>query len=198
MSVGGSGYTWAVLDLEKLAPETVRPLRRSEYDQIVELGLFASERVELLYGTLVKMTPQGTGHMYVVRRLNRILLPLVAARADVSVQAPLAASDESEPEPDFALIPRGDYLDEKPTTALLVVEVADSSLRKDRDIKARLYAEMGIPEYWLVNLVDSTVEVRRSPKDGVYTKVSIHQRDETLALLAFPDISVALAEILPP
>jgi Uma2 family endonuclease len=114
-------------------------------------------------GQLVQMSSQGTLHAYVIGQLNQILVPLLLGRALVRVQMPLAASDISEPEPDLALVEPRAHLADHPRSAYLVVEAAGDSLQKDRMVKARLYAECGVPEYWLVDLDAGLVEVRRGP-----------------------------------
>ena len=183
---------------EQIAPETLRPLRRSDYDRMVELGLFEDERVELLHGMLVAMSPQDALHADVIGRLNRCLVPALLGRALVRVQAPLAVSDESEPEPDVAVVPEGDYSAGHPQTALLVVEVAGSSLKKDRGVKARLYAAAGIPEYWLVDLERRVVEVRTRPTARRYGRLRTKRLGDTITLVELPGVALRIADFLPP
>jgi Uma2 family endonuclease len=186
-----------VIDLSMLGPERVRPLRRDEYDRLVALGCFEDERIELLGGALVEMSPQGAPHAYVVSRLAKLVTRTIGDRAEVRSQLPLGATADSEPEPDLALVPNDDYSREHPTRAFLVVEVADSSLRKDRRIKAALYAQVGIPEYWIVNLDARAVEVYRQPAGGAYASVTTHGAGEVLRPQAFDDIEVPVDAILP-
>jgi Uma2 family endonuclease len=188
----------AHIDADLLSLETLRPLKRSEYDRLVELGVFADEKVELLYGMLVRMSPQGTRHAFVIRTLLNRLVTLLAGRALVQAQSPIAASDESEPEPDVAVVEPGPYLTDHPSTAHLVVEVADSSLAKDVRLKARLYAQTGIPEYWVVDLENDAVVVHRDPMGDGYRDVRTVRRGDSLRLLAFPDVSIAVTDVLPP
>lgn len=178
-------------------PERLRPLRRGEYDRLVELGVFGSERVELLYGMLVSMSPQGAGHAYVVQELARRLTLMLGDRALVRAQSPLALSEESEPEPDVAVVPWGDYRKEHPRTALLVVEVAESSLRDDRLIKGRLYTEAAIPEYWIVDVRRVMLERHTRPSGGSYLERNEHGPGEALALVALPEVSIETAAFLP-
>jgi Uma2 family endonuclease len=187
-------YPTGMLDVTMIPPETIRPLSRAEYDRMVALGWFEDERIELLHGVLVRMSPQGPRHVSITRRLNRLLMQAIGERADVQIQGPLALTDDSEPEPDVALIPFG-YDDELPATAYLVIEVADSSLSKDRGVKARLYAASGIPEYWIVNVVDRSVEVYRDARDGAYRDVRACRSVDTITVTAFPDIEIAVDEI---
>ncbi|HEY3352927.1 MAG TPA: Uma2 family endonuclease [Polyangia bacterium] len=182
---------------EQLGPEKLRPLRRPEYDRLVALGCFEDERVELLRGVLVAMSPQGALHAEVIRRLVRLLAAALRDRGLLQVQSPLALGDDSEPEPDLAVVPPGDYAEAHPSEALLVIEVADSSLRKDRAIKAGLYAAARIPEYWLVNLDERTVEVYRVPAAGAYGSTTSAGRDAVLRPVALPDVELAVADFLP-
>jgi len=189
----------AMVDPRELEPERIRPLRRVEYDRLVELGVFdEDEKIELLRGALVAMSPQGADHGYVVERLTKLLIDALGDRGRLRPQAPFAASDVSEPEPDVAVYPPGGYVRAHPDNALLLVEIAHSSLRKDRGIKAEIYAEAEVPEYWVVDLVHGRVEVRTEPRDGVYSRVVTHGRGESIALVAFPDIVLATADFLPP
>lgn len=185
-----------VIQPQDIAPEKLRPLRRAEYERLVELGFLGDERVELIHGALVEMSPQGARHAEVIRRLNRMLVRGVGDRAIVQVQAPLAVSEESEPEPDVAVLAPGDYSRSHPRTALLVVEVAESSARKDRLVKSDLYAAAGIPEYWLVDLEGEAVEVRTDPVQGRYTRLTTHTSG-TLRPAQLPDIAVAVSDLLP-
>ena len=182
--------------VENLLPERPRRLRRAEYDQMVAMGMFSDERVELLQGVLIAMAPNDPPHASPVERLAEILTFGVARRATIRVQLPLIAADESEPEPDLAVVPRADYSRAHPSEALLVIEVADSSLRKDRQVKAPLYAASGFREYWIVNVNARTVEVHRGPSADGWSTVTRHGRDETLHLEALPDFPVPIADIL--
>jgi Uma2 family endonuclease len=177
--------------------EVIRPLRRAEYDQLVRLGAFEDEKIELLDGELVAMNPIGTSHSSAVQALTELLVLALHGRAAVRCQCPFAASELSEPEPDFTIVPRGDYLDDHPSQARLIIEVAESSLAKDRGRKLRLYASCGVPEYWVVNLVERCIEVYREPADGAaYAKVERYERGQSIQLLAFSDVSIAVSEVL--
>lgn len=182
--------------LSDLPPELYRPLKRSEFDELACHGSFEDERVELLYGSVVRMTPIGPPHDSTVQRLTRLLLRALDPRAAVRIQSSFAASDRSEPVPDVALVPPGDYDDEHPNVAWLIIEVADSSLIKDRGVKARLYAESGVVEYWIVNLVDRQVEVHSDIVRGAYTRVVPYRSGEHVVLTRFPDVQIAVDEII--
>jgi Uma2 family endonuclease len=183
-----------VLDPRPLYPEQPRPLRRVEYERMVELGLFDDERIELLRGTLVTMTPQKGQHANAAARLGEALTLALQGRAHVRQHSPLALLEDSEPEPDVAVVPLGDYSRVHPSSAHLVAEIADSSLRKDRQVKADLYAEAGIAEYWIVNLVDSVLEVHRDPSGDHYATVTSFGKNASVALLAFPDVRVRVSD----
>ena len=195
---GRHGWGWydgEMLDPALLAPEEIRPLSRAEYDRLVELDFFEDERVELLRGALVKMSPQGAPHANAPARLMKRLILGLGDRAQVRAHSPLALGDWSEPEPDIAVVLPGDYSRAHPETALLVVEAADSSLRKDRRIKAELYAEHSIPEYWIINLVEGAVEVHTLPVGGRYTRVETFGPGDSLCMNAFPDLRVEVSEL---
>ena len=184
-----------MLDASLLLPERPRPLKRAEYDRLVELGVFEDERVELLHGVLVDMSPNRPGHASPIDRLNAILTPALSGRAIVRVQLPLVAHDESEPEPDVAVVPLGDYRSHHPAAAPLVIEVALSSLNKDRRVKAPLYAASGFGEYWIVNVVEQVIETYLRPEAGGYVLVGRHAAGDVLRPEAFPDIAVSVADV---
>ncbi len=163
---------------------------------MVAQGLFTDERIELLEGVIVEMSPQNPRHAAVVERLTNRLVRAVGDRASVRVQLPLAISDESMPEPDLALVPLADYDREHPTTAWLVIEVADASLRKDRRVKGEVYARGGVLEYWVVNLIDGCIEVHADAVDLAYKTVTSVRAGESLHLRRFPDVEVAVADML--
>jgi Uma2 family endonuclease len=180
-------------------PLRIRPLRRIEYDRLVELGVFdEDEKIELLRGALVAMSPQGSPHADCAAQLAQLLGRRFADRAHVRAHSPFAATDDSEPEPDVAAYPPGRYASGHPTTAFLLVEVAESSLRKDRGVKAEIYAEAGVPEYWIVDLVHGTVEVQTQPAYGRYTRIVTYSRGARIGLVSFPDLEVATDDFLPP
>jgi Uma2 family endonuclease len=126
-------------------PERIRPLRRVEYDKLIELGAFQNERIELLDGVVVPMSPIGPPHASAVQKLTELLVPALLGRASVRIQNPFAALENSEPEPDVVVAPRSDYDTAHPADAHLIIEVSDSSLSQDRGKKGRIYAECGAP-----------------------------------------------------
>jgi Uma2 family endonuclease len=185
---------------------TTRRWRRAEYDRLVELGIFVGERLELLDGRLVVSEPQGSSHAAIVMHIGETLARVFGPGWHVRLQAPLALDDNSEPEPDVAIV-RGvalDYVTAHPSTAALVVEVADSSLRLDRRFKAALYARAGLPEYWIANLADRVLEVHRdpeaSPEDALgarYRTIMMMQPATTVTPLAAPPVRIAVGDLLP-
>lgn len=162
--------------------------------------LHPDDRVELLEGVICSMSPHDPLHASGVRRAYEAIHAAVGTRGVVSVQLPLVVSGDSVPEPDVAIVPgrTSDYDDAHPTTALLVVEVADSSLATDRLTKGAIYAAAGIAEYWIVNLREDVVEVMRDPdgEAGRYRRIERVGRDGHLSLVAF-GASVAVDELLP-
>ena len=173
---------------------------REKYDRAIEAGVFdAEDRLELIEGRLLAMTPQGSRHAAIVDQAGDVLREAFGAGFRVRIQCPLAAGDDSEPEPDLAVVPgrARDYLDAHPTSALLVVEVSDVSLRRDRSIKQRLYARHGIPEYWILALPDARLEVYRDPTATGYRTVLMRRAGETIAPLARPAATIAVDDLLP-
>ena len=184
-------------NLPAVEPSAVRRLRRQEYDQLVDLGVFDRERVELIRGVIVRMSPQGAPHAGPIQRLTRMLGAALLGRADVRVQLPLIAPDESEPEPDLAVVDVGDYDEDHPQSAHLVIEVARTSQAYDRETKGPLYAAMGAPEYWLVDVVARTIEVHRQPGPEGYTAVETLRAGAVIRLVAFPDVAIGVSSVLP-
>jgi Uma2 family endonuclease len=173
-----------------------------EYFDLVRHGVVApDDRVELLEGVIVTMSPQSPRHASAMRRVARALRDALGASAVISVQSPLVAGHRSVPEPDVAVLPGtdADYDQSHPREALLVVEVADSSLVQDRLTKASIYAAAGIPEYWIVNLRDDVVEVFRSPDvaAGAYGSSSTVRRGECLEIAGRRGSVVAVGDLLP-
>ena len=173
-----------------------------EYFALVAAGqLGPDDRVELLEGVVVSMSPHTPRHAGCIQALTHALIRVVGERGSVRVQLSLLAGSYSVPEPDLAVVPGSpaDYSTRHPDAALLVVEVADSSLVQDRLTKGAMYAAAGFPEYWLVNLVDDRIEVFRSPdrKARRYRETRIARRGETLEVQALPGAMIAVGEVLP-
>jgi Uma2 family endonuclease len=177
-------------------PEGIRPLRRVEYEKLAALGAFEDEKIELLRGVLVPKMTINPPHSATIDRLTRLLVLALSDRATVRVQNPFAALDDSEPEPDFLIVPRGDYDTEHPQRAELVVEVSESSLARDRGLKLGIYAENGAPEYWVVDLVHERIEVYTEPSKKGYGKVRNYGRGESIRPVRFPDVEVRVDDVL--
>jgi Uma2 family endonuclease len=178
-----------------------RLFTREEYHRMGEVGILTrSDRVELIRGEIIKMSPQGRRHRAFIDNLTHLLATRLADRAIVSVQMPIVLADDTEPEPDVQILRRRavPYKDREADAddALLLIEVAQSSLAYDRSTKLRLYAAAGIPEYWVVDCVAESIEVHRTPHaDGYRDVTRIASPTESVAPLAFPDVALALTEI---
>lgn len=168
-----------------------------KYEQMIRAGILTeNDRVELIRGELLDKMPIGDAHVEVVNRLNRMFVKLLDESVTVSVQNPLVLVD-SEPEPDLALYTRRAGGKARPGDVHLVIEVADSSLEFDRTVKLPLYAEAGIRELWIVNLIDERVEVYQQPQlDGTFAQGFIMARGDEVQPLAFAGVKLAVNEIL--
>lgn len=184
--------------LDAMEGERLRPLRRVEFDRLVALGCFEGERVELLRGVLVEMSPTDPSHDQSIGTLTELLVVALLGKATVRIQSSYAASEDSEPLPDVVVAPLGEYWHGHPDRAHLVIEVARSSLRKDRGLKAGIYAESEIDEYWIVDVVGEQVEVLRERTADGWGSRRIANRGDMLTIAAFPDVQVAVDRILPP
>jgi Uma2 family endonuclease len=177
-----------------------RLFTREEFQQMADAGIFKpTDRLELIRGEIVEMTGPGRRHRAFVDNLTELLVLRLAGRAIVSVQNPLALDDYSQPQPDLKVIRRRSVpYKEREAFAedtLLVIEVSDTSLRYDRSTKLALYAEFGIPEYWVIDCNAESIEIHRSPDGGRYREVTLVSGDATVTLQAFPDVTLPLAEI---
>jgi Uma2 family endonuclease len=173
----------------------------AEYYKMAAAGVFSEgDRVELIEGEIVEMNPIGSRHAACVGRLTELLGRLVVGKVIVWVQNPVQVSDYSEPLPDVALLKRRDdfyaQANPQPPDVLLIVEVADSSVEYDRDIKMPLYARAGIPEVWLVNLPKETVEVYSQPLEGEYREICLVKRGESLSAKSIPNLTIDISAIL--
>lgn len=185
----------------------IKRWKRVEYEQLVEKGVFMpGERVELIDGLLLVAEPQSSSHFTAVRLVERALVRAFGEGWDVRAQGPIALDDTSEPEPDVAVV-RGelrDYVEAHPADPVLVVEVALTSVNFDREHKSSLYARAGRPEYWIVNLVDRVLEVRREPAPSPsapygwdYSTVEVLRPGGSACPLAAPAAQIAVVDLLP-
>lgn len=175
----------------------------SDYYRMAEAGILREDqRVELIDGAIIDMSPIGSRHAATVARINRLMVWSLGAQATVSPQNPLRLSDYSEPEPDIALLrPRQDEYAAShpgPMDVVLLIEVADSSLRFDREVKLPLYARHGIPEVWLVDLEQDRVLVFREPGADGYREFAEHGPGAILEPTQLAGLGVPVSEILPP
>jgi Uma2 family endonuclease len=186
-------------------PLTLRRFTRLEFDRLVDLGAFHGDRVELIAGLLVVAEPQGSYHASTIGAVGDALRAVLPPGWLVRVQMPVALDDESEPEPDLAVVPGAwaDYRAHHPARPVLVVEVAETSLPFDRAEKASLYARGGIRDYWIVNLVDRVLEVFRDPEPDLAAphgwRYGTRERLDpgaVVSLLALPSAKVAVNDLL--
>jgi len=172
-----------------------------EYHRMGEIGVLTEDdRVELIEGEVVKMTPIGNRHLGCVNAATAMLTIAVAGRAVVSVQNPVQLSNLSESQPDLVILkPRLDfYRSRRPEAgdALLVIEVADTSIKYDRDVKLDLYAQAGIPEVWIENLEDNVLLMYRDVADDGYKTQSSLPRSATVSPQFFPDVIFKVEDLL--
>ena len=173
-----------------------------DYYRMAEAGILGEDdRVELIEGEIVEMTPIGSHHAGIVDRLTALLSRALPTRAaNVRVQNPIRLTNLSEPQPDLTLLrPRSDFYTGAhpgPADVLLVIEVADTSLDYDRDVKLGVYASAGIPEVWIVNLSADNVEVYAQPSANGYASQRVARRGQTITPASLPDLRLAIDDIL--
>jgi len=182
---------------------TLRKWTVKEYHKLGEMGFFhPEERVELLSGNIIKMSAKGTAHTSATRRTASVLRDLLGNQAAIYTQDPIALDDNSEPEPDIAVvrIDPFDYATHHPTPSevYLIIEVADSSLTFDREIKAKIYARSGIADYWVVNVGDRQLHVFREPAADGYQSEVILGETASISPIEFPAFNIAIQAMLPP
>ncbi|HEV3347458.1 MAG TPA: Uma2 family endonuclease [Methylomirabilota bacterium] len=180
---------------------------RVEYERLIDLGAFRpGERLELVGGALLVCGPQGGPHFTAVGLIQDALRPVFGIGWTVRAQGPIALDEDSEPEPDIAVVPgsRRDHSRAHPSHPVLIVEVADSSLAFDRAEKGSLYARAGIADYWILNLPDQVLEVYREPAAAPHAPyghrygatITLAPRD-TVSPLAAPTAAILVASLLP-
>ncbi|MHB8574443.1 MAG: Uma2 family endonuclease [Dehalococcoidia bacterium] len=184
------------------AAPTKRLFTIDEYDRMLDAGiLYDGEKVELIDGEILCMAAMGEPHMICIGNLMELFVRRLPRSASVRIQGPVRLPPHSQPEPDVAIV-RGrvrDYLPHHPNPdeVLLAVEVAKTSLRYDRNVKLPLYAAAGIREVWIVDLKGSRIFVYRSPNGGRYEEQTTVARGGMLSPLAFPELSIAVDDVLP-
>ncbi len=173
----------------------------SEYHHMAEAGILREDdRIELIEGEIISMAAIGSYHAACVNRLNQLFTGILSDTVIVSVQNPVTIGDFSEPEPDIALLkPRPDFYAQghpEPEDVLLIIEVADTSLEYDRDVKIPLYAKAGVTESWIANLGEACVDVYSDPSGWTYKTKRIFRKRDILTPKAFPGIKIPVDEII--
>ena len=179
-----------------------------EYHKLTEIGFFhEDDRIELIKGEIIEMAAKGTAHETCISKSLRELVRLLGDAATLRCQSPIILPDSSEPEPDFAILQNrpDDYLSAHPTPSdvLLVIEISDSTLKYDQEVKLSLYAEAGISDYWIFNLFDNQLESHSEPFQNSKGNFGYQNRrivlpNQVIALPCFPDLSLDLSRIFPP
>jgi len=186
-------------------PLTMWRWQRAEYDRLVDLGVFRGAPIELIGGQLVVAEPQGAYHASAVSAVDYALRAVLPPGWIMRLQAPISLDEESEPEPDLAVVPGrpADYRTAHPAHPVLAIEVAESSLDFDRDQKGSLYARARIEDYWIVNLADRVLEVYRHPEPDPsashgwrYRSVILLAPPGVVVPVAFPSSRIAVADLL--
>jgi len=194
-----------IAELPAAAPPAVRRFTRKEYYQMFELGFFQNQRVELIDGEVIYMSPQKSPHALTIAIVTGWLVHALGTSFTVRGQLPLVASNWTEPEPDFAIIPGSpESQKEHPATALLIIEVADNSLAYDRN-KAAIYAAAKVPEYWIINLQQRRLEVYRHPTVDMaadygfaYRETFIRRANQQIKPLRLPIDTTDVSRLFPP
>jgi Uma2 family endonuclease len=186
-----------------LSSDSLKYWTVQDYDRMSDLGIFnPSERTELIAGQIVLMVAKGTAHVVSLQLLADVLRQQLGDAALIRTQDPVVLDDFSEPEPDLAIVKGNilDYTDRHPLPAdvYLVVEVANSTLKYDCEVKDKLYAQAGIPEYWVINLQDRQVHVFREPTPTGYRQQFLLTELQSISALAFSAIAFPITSILPP
>ncbi len=184
-----------------------RRFTRAEYERLIDLGVFQpGEDIELIGGELMVAEPQGAPHYTAIRKTAKALEAAFGPGWEVRTEGPIGLDDESEPEPDVAVVPGapGDYAHAHPSRPALTVEVAESSLALDRQRKGSLYARAGLPDYWVLNLVDRVLEVYREPAPDSaapfgwrYGRSEVFEASARVTPLAAPGSSIPVSQLLP-
>jgi Uma2 family endonuclease len=186
---------------------TLKRFSLGEYNRLGELGFFSEDdRVELIHGQIIQMAAKGTAHEVCLTRLLRELPKQIGDRATLRCQSPIVLPLDSEPEPDFTIVQNraDDYLNSHPSPedVLLIIEISDSSLSYDQEEKLSLYAEAGITNYWIFNLLENHLEVNSEPYQGLLGKFGYGVKriilpNQAIAIPFSPDSSLNLSRIFP-
>lgn len=174
-------------------------LRVEDYEKMIEYGIFNDEdKIELWDGKLITMSPKGTKHTVSNRRAFRTVSELLRNKAEIITQDPIRLDDFSEPEPDLTIVEIGEYLSSHPTPEdiYLIMEVADTTILRDRE-KAKRYARNGIRQYLILNLNTNEIEDYREPSADGYRFKRTYSETESFNLVAFPEVEINVADLLP-
>ena len=171
-----------------------------QYYKMAEVGILGIEhRTELIEGEIIEMSPIGAKHAGTINRLSRVLSPRISDQAIISIQNSIRLNDSSEPQPDLAILHlRDDCYTESiptPTEIFLLIEVSDSTLKYDREVKIPLYAKAGIPEVWIANIEEQIFEVYKSPNQDRYEQVQNYGKGEVISMSMFANIAIAVDEV---
>lgn len=170
-----------------------------EYYRMAETGILApDERVELIEGEIIEMSPIGPRHADCVDRIAEIIREKLGRTIYLRSQNPIRLSNYTEPEPDITIAKRADYSARHPQgdDIYLTIEVSDSTLEKDRTLKQKIYANANIPEFWIVNLPEDVIEAYRNPAGDVYQEVRRFSREDNISPSQLPDLVLTGEEIL--
>lgn len=184
---------------ESLAPHRYR-LTVADYHQLGEIGVFnENSRVELINGELVTMPPIGEQHASKTRRINQFFSRRVGESAIVDIQNPVALDAHSEPQPDIALLkPQADFYEKshpRPDDVLLLIEISDSTLRYDREVKVPHYAKAGIPEVWVLDITHQRLEIYRRPSVDGYRQILYPELQEQVAPVLLPELRFSVEQL---
>jgi Uma2 family endonuclease len=204
MSSRTASEGYMIMDLVEETTQVEMKRRRftvADFLRLAEVGFLADdERVELIRGEIIEMSPISEGHASTVMRLVSLLSRMFGQRALLSVQNPVQLDDATLPQPDVALLrPRDDFYGQRhpgPEDTLLLIEVSDTTLTYDRRVKTALYSAAGVMEYWIINLQKRQIEVYREPQSEGYRTMTRYAPGEMLSPLAFPDINLKVDEII--
>lgn len=185
-------------------PLPLRLLTVQEYHRMAEVGILQpDEKVELIAGQIIrKMSPQGSPHAAAITRANRLFGKCLGDKVLVRLQLPVVLNDFSEPEPDLAVVKAEpfDYDDHHPTAkdVYLIVEIADTTLKGDREVKGKVYARSGLEDYWILDVNNRQLYVYREPTDEGYQREIILTENDSIAPMQFPDCVIQVAQMLRP
>ncbi len=190
-----------IMNVLERASTQVRLINVQEYHRMADVGILsAEERVELIAGQIWQMAAKGAGHSAAVTRCDRMLRRVLGDRVLVRLQDPIQLDEYSEPEPDIAVVAPDpdDYENNhpKPEQVYLLIEVADTTLKRDLEFKSLLYAKAGIIEYWVLEVINCQIHIFRNPSPNGYLSDRVVSAGDSISLLAFGDRDIAVIELV--